>query len=49
VTMMVTRVDLKVTVTSLINGEEHVTQVHKFYSLLFTQIFELRDDYSVIL
>ena len=49
VTMTVTRVALKVTLTSLVNGEEHVTQVHKFHSLLFIQIFELRDDYSVIL
>ena len=49
VTMTVTRVALKVTVTSLVNGEEHVTQVHKFYSLLFTEIFERCDDYSVIL
>jgi len=49
VTMMATRVALKVTVTSLVNGEEHATQVHKFHSLLFIQIFELRDDYSVIL
>ena len=48
-TMMVTRVDLKVTVTSLINGEEHVTQVHKLYYFIFIQIFDLCDDYSVIL
>ena len=47
--MLVTRVALKVTVTSLVNGEEHAIQVHKFHSLLFIQIFELRDDYSVIL
>jgi len=49
VTMTVTRVALKLIVTSLVNGEEHVTQVHNFYSLLFIQIFERCDDYSVTL
>jgi len=49
VTMMMTRVALKVAVTSLVNGEEHVTQVYKLYYFIFIQIFDLCDDYLVML